>query len=196
MCEILLIRHADCEGGGLINGRRPDVTLTTEGLKKAEALAQMLHLYNISAIYSSPTLRSFVTAGIIARYKGLNVIPEESFNEIEYGKWTGMTIEKLKEDNVWKNYNTFRSFTRIPGGESIHEVQQRMISGIGKIFLSHREETVAVISHSDPIKAAIVYFLGIPIDLMLRLQISTASVTAFRIEDYGVELLYMNRIPN
>ena len=38
-------------------------------------------------------------------------------------------------------------------------------------------ETIAVFSHSDPIKLAVAFYMGMPLDLFQRLEISPASIS-------------------
>lgn len=73
------------------------------------------------------------------------------------------------------------------------EVQSRMIRGIDQIRSRHPDQTVAVISHGDPIRLTIAYFLGIPIDFMQRFVIGLASVTAIRFDAGQPQVLYLNK---
>src|SRR3546814_8252305 len=49
----------------------------------------------------------------------------EDFDEIDYGEWTGRTLDELAEVEQWRLYNTFRAGSRIPGGELMVEAQTR-----------------------------------------------------------------------
>ena len=67
------------------------------------------------------------------------------------------------------------------------------MSEIDAIRDAHDKETVAVFSHSDPIKLVVAHYLGLPLDLYQRLAIGPASVTAFAFTPFGPRLLFMNR---
>ncbi len=67
---------------------------------------------------------------------------------------------------------------RFPGGESFAEMQLRITSGIDALVADHPGETIVVVSHADPIKAAVAQALGTPLDLFQRIVISPCSVTA------------------
>ncbi|MGH9893296.1 MAG: histidine phosphatase family protein, partial [bacterium] len=41
----------------------------------------------------------------------------------------------------------------------------------------HKERTIALVTHGDPIKAVVSHFLGQPLDLFNRISIAPASVT-------------------
>ncbi|MBV8550529.1 MAG: histidine phosphatase family protein [Acidobacteriaceae bacterium] len=65
------------------------------------------------------------------------------------------------------------------------EVQTRMVREIENLRARHNEGTVAVVSHADPLRTLIAHYLGMPLDLLLRFDISPASVTVVRfVEDW------------
>ena len=72
------------------------------------------------------------------------------------------------------------------------EAQTRIVSGLQKLCLLHSQETVAVVSHSDLIKAAVAYYAGIPLDLFQRIEISPASVSIIQIFEETVRILSVN----
>ena len=51
---------------------------------------------------------------------------------------------------------------------------------------------VALVSHGDVIKATLAYYLGVPLDLFQRIEISPASLSIVRVERYGPEVLLIN----
>jgi len=59
---------------------------------------------------------------------------------------------------------------------------------------AHPGQTVAVVSHSDPIKMAVAHYTGLALDLFQRLTISPASVTALTFTRFGPRLIYMNYV--
>ena len=52
-----------------------------------------------------------------------------------------------------------------------------MVAAIDDICRQHPDDVVAVVSHADPIKTAIAYYLGLDLDQYQRLVISPTSVT-------------------
>jgi probable phosphoglycerate mutase len=67
---------------------------------------------------------------------------------------------------------------RFPGGESFTEMQLRIWTTLERLASAHRGETIVVVSHADPIKAAVTYAQGVPLDLFQRTVISTCSISA------------------
>jgi broad specificity phosphatase PhoE len=176
----------DAVESGVLAGRRYAASLTQEGMNQAGRLAANLVDVKIDAVYCSPLERAVVTAEIISKTKGLYPVADGAFDEIDIGEWTGKKISDLTVEPGWAEYNELRSCTRPPGGETMIEVQQRAVSRIESLTTEHPNESVAVVSHADVIKAAIGYFAGIPIDLLARIEIDPASVS---IVDIGVDFV-------
>lgn len=178
MSRILLIRHGLTDSTGkYLSGRSSGLFLNEKGRQQVQRLAERLKDLPIAAIYCSPLERAVQTATPLADLLHLPCIISGDFQEINFGEWTNKSVEEMRDDPLFKQFNTFRSSTRIPGGELASETQQRVISGIEKLHEVHPEQTVAVFSHADPIRTAIAYYAGIPIDLYMRIEISPASVS-------------------
>jgi hypothetical protein len=60
------------------------------------------------------------------------------------------------------------------------------------VVVEHPGELVVVVSHADPIKAAIAHYTGVHLDLFQRIMVSPASVTAFAFTAHGVAMLKCN----
>jgi probable phosphoglycerate mutase len=172
----------------------PGVPLNEEGQQQAKNLAERLKGLPIAAIYSSPVQRAVETAAPLAKVLNLETRIAEDFLELDLGEWTNLPIEELRGDSQFNLFNTFRSNTRIPGGELMLEAQLRMVQGIQKLCKQHPEETIAIVSHGDPIKAAVAYFAGIHLDLFHRLEISPASVSVVEIYPETARVLHVNDV--
>ena len=193
MTKILLIRHATTDSvGKRLSGRTPGVHLNPAGQTQAQKVAQRLADLPIAAIYSSPLVRAMETAGPLAEKHNLQTIINEDFLEIDFGIWTNSTFTELQHEPQFKLFNQFRSGTRIPGGELMLEAQARVISGLQKLCMQHPQQTIAVVSHSDLIKAAVAYYAGIHLDMFQRLEISPASVSIIQIFEETAQILLVN----
>jgi probable phosphoglycerate mutase len=196
MTTFLLIRHGnnDMIDRRVLIGRSPGISLNTDGRRQAGALAGHLAALPIQAVYSSPMERTRETAAPLAERLGRPVRILEEINEVDYGEWTGFDIDSLSDDPRWKTYRTFRSGSRIPGGEMLVQVQQRMIAALEALCQRHARDMVALFSHGDPIRAALAHFLGIPLDLSKRLRIGTASVSVVDYSPKGSAVLCVNHV--
>jgi probable phosphomutase (TIGR03848 family) len=193
MTTFALIRHAShALLGQTIVGRTPGVRLSREGIGQAEALAGRLEGGSIRAIYSSPLERARETAAAIGARLRLEVQVADELNEIDYGDWTNRPLAELHDLEDWRRFNSLRSGTRIPNGESMLELQDRMLRLLERLCAAHRAQIVALVSHGDVIKATLAHHLGISLDLFQRIEISPASISVVRIERHGPEVLLVN----
>ena len=193
MTTFLLIRHAvHLLGSETIAGRMPDVHLSPRGQEQAQHLAQRLVPVSIRAVYCSPITRAQETAQPLAAHFKLPVQICDDIQEINYGDWTGRTLEELRPIEQWQHWNSFRSGTCIPNGESMLEIQARMVSCMQRLQAQHPNEVVALVSHGDVIKAAVAYFLGVSLDMFQRIEVSQASVSVVGFADYGPSVLCVN----
>ena len=195
MTTILLIRHATTAAlGHVISGRSPAVHLDPPGRVQAETLAARLAAVHLDAIYSSPLERTVETAEAIARGRDLRVETMDELLELDFGQWTGKSFADVEGDDDWRRWNSVRSITRIPVGEAMLEVQARALSALHRIAARWPDGRCAVVSHGDLIRSTVAYLLGVPIDLMLRLEIKPASASVIQLAPDFVKVLCVNHI--
>jgi probable phosphomutase (TIGR03848 family) len=194
MTRLLLVRHAHNPylDTRRLAGRLPGVHLTEKGRTQAEALAGRLAPLQIAAIYSSPMERAIETGQPVAASHGLEIQILPEVNESDCGEWTGRTIEELATTDIWPKMQTYPSGTPHPGGEGITAVQERMVRGINAICAAHPDGLVVVVSHADPIKAALAHYTGLHIDLFQRLVVDPASVSELAFTPQGPKLIRCN----
>jgi probable phosphomutase (TIGR03848 family) len=195
----LFIRHGETDYNKKMHlpGRLPGVHLNKNGRRQAQAVAEQLANAPIKAIYSSPLDRTMETAKLLADTLKLEVIPMAGFLETDCGDWQGQSVKKLRRLKVWQSVQRFPSLFSFPGGESISECQHRMVQAVESLRINHApKDLVACFSHADPIKQAIAYYLGLPLDQFQRLAIDPASISALHISDNGSRLLMLNYNPS
>lgn len=193
MMNLLLIRHAMNDWvGKKLAGWTPGVHLNQAGSAQADALARQLETLPLAAVYSSPLERALETARPLARVHGLTIQVREAVGELHIGDWTGRALEELGEEKLWSVIQVYPGGARFPGGESMREAQARIVAELDTIRDTHPDQTVAVVSHSDPIKMAVAHYLGLPLDLFQRLTIDPASVTVFTFTRFGPRLILLN----
>ncbi len=195
MPTILLIRHGENEyvRKGRLAGRLPGVRLNERGREQAQALGLLLGRLPIKAIYSSPLERTMETAQPIAQALDLPVIARPGLNEVDFGSWQNRTLKQLRRRKLWSVVQHSPSTARFPGGESFAEAQLRISRDLEQLVAEHKSKDLVVcVSHSDIIKLAIAYYLGLPLDLFQRLMISPASINTLWIEERGARIININ----
>jgi broad specificity phosphatase PhoE len=192
MTRFLLVRHTahDFLVKGTMAGRQSGVHLNAAGKQQAEELGEYLSILPIEAIYCGPLERARETAAPLARKIGLQVQVADEFDEIDIGRWTNRAIRDLDEEADWQRWNNFRSNTATPAGEFMLDVQARAVQKISELKQHHR--FVAIFTHGDPIRAIVAHFLGVHLDLFLRLVIDPGSLNLIELGDDFVRVCMLN----
>ena len=154
--------------------------LSERGIEQATALAERLKELSRkpTALYVSPLERARETAAPIAKALRLRPVVDKGLLECDFGLWTGKRLATLVRRAEWRAVQHAPSTFRFPEGESFSEMQLRMWDAVTKIVKRHRNRTVIVVSHADPIKAVVTYAQGVPLDLFQRTVISPCSLSA------------------
>ena len=192
--RVLLIRHAtnDWITSGKLPCRTAGVHLNERGRSEAEALAERVASLPIRAIYSSPLERAMETAEAVAARFNLPVQVVDGVQETDCGEWQGQAIEELAKTDLWRVVQLYPGGFRFPGGETFTDIQARMVGSIDRLRAAHPGELIAVFSHADPIKIAVAYYAGMPLDLFQRISISPAAISEFAFSTYGPHLVRVN----
>ena len=143
-------------------------------------------------IYSSPLERTVETAMAIAEHQQTSVEILEELSEIDFGDWTGKTFAELQHDRRWQIFNTRRATASIPHGEPAVATQARMVAVMCRLAQAHHGQRIALVSHGDPLRYAVLHLAGIPLDRYDEVRILPASVSAVRWLPDGPQLLYVN----
>ncbi|HEX2578086.1 MAG TPA: MSMEG_4193 family putative phosphomutase [Aquihabitans sp.] len=191
---VLLVRHGQTPTtGATLPGRAKGLHLADAGRAQAEAVAARLaKVGTIDAVYASPLERTRETAAPIGRATGQRVRVDKGLLECEFGEWTGRKLSELNKLPEWQTVQRYPSGFRFPGGESFTEMQQRMVGAMERLGAAHRGKAVVLVSHADPIKAAVAHALGTHLDLFQRIVVSPCSVTAILQAPTGPVVLAVN----
>lgn len=194
MTTLLLIRHAtnDYVQAGRLAGRTPGVHINAEGQRQADDLARRTAHLPIEAIYSSPLERALDTASAVSICQKLSVQIVPGLMETEAGEWTGRKLDELKDTDTWRALQNNPVGVKLPGGESIDEVQARMVAAVEALRQKHPDGIIALVSHSDPLKSLIAHYLNWDLNQFQRIAIHPASVTMLHLTDNTATLVRLN----
>jgi probable phosphomutase (TIGR03848 family) len=191
----LLVRHGenDYVKTHRLAGRLPGVHLNEKGRKQAQLLAERLAGAPIKAVYSSPLERAVETAQPLAEALGLEVMLRPNLIETDIGEWQDQKLWKLRRTKLWKVVQGIPSRMQFPGGESFADGQRRICQELEELTRRHEAKDVLVcVSHADPIKLAVAYFIGLPVDHFQRLAIAPGSITTLWLGEASSSLLNLN----
>lgn len=130
--ELILARH----GNTFETGENPtwvgcnnDLPLTKEGIEQAKNLALFLKRTNVTlnAVYCGPLQRTLVYAKTIINELQINSQPivDLRLNEIDYGKWSGLTSAQIQEQlgreelEAWEKYSKWPTESGWKSSEAI-----------------------------------------------------------------------------
>src|SRR5260370_40425598 len=129
-----LLRHGEHRlAGRVLPGRMPGVGLSERGRAEIAAVAERLAGEGVAARFASPLQRTRESAEIIAARLGLPITFHDDLIELDFGEWTGATFDSIRADPRWQAWRTQRSLARIPGGESMRQVQRRIVEALMEV---------------------------------------------------------------
>ncbi len=192
--RVLFVRHGKTPTtGAVLPGRAPGLHLAEEGVAQAEAAADRLRaLRKVDAVYASPMERTRETAKPIGKALGVRVKVDKGLLEADFGEWTGEELSRLRKLREWKAVQSHPSGFRFPGGESFAEMQGRIVGATRRLCAAHPGGTIVLVSHADPIKAALNEALGSHLDTFQRIVVSPCSISAVVYGDTGTVVLATN----
>lgn len=168
------------------------MSLSNEGLEQAAIVADLLGTEPLAAVYSSPRERAYYTAREIAEPHELRVEIEDGLDELDFGRWTGLSFDDLEGDPAWQEWNEARASARPPEGESMAEAVERASAALSRLAAEHSGEVIAAVSHCDIIRGLIASSIGLPLDNLLRFDVDPASVSRIAIGDWGARVMSVN----
>jgi probable phosphoglycerate mutase len=189
MTKFFLIRHAEIDlAAHTLAGRMPGVHLNAAGQSQAERLAGKLAGFGITEIFSSPLERTVETAACLGKLLALPTSTSPAFHELDFGDWTGRKFVELDQLEHWKRWNAFRIFTRPPNGEMMIEAQTRFVVELQRLRTEKPNQVFAIFSHGDPLKSALMFFLGMSLDHYQLVDISMGSFSILSVDSWGAQL--------
>lgn len=168
-------------------GRMPAVELDALGRRQMSTCAECL-VPAPTAIQSSPQRRAVQSADILARHLGLPVEIVSAVDEINVGAWTGRSFADLDKDPDWHSWNTRRGSHRPPNGEDMRSLQQRVVQHLEQLRDDSGDGCVLIVSHAEPIRAALMYYANIPLDDFLLVAVDPASINTLCCDRAGVHV--------
>ena len=196
MVKIILVRHGETNWNQArrIQGGGSNTPLNQRGKNQAESIALKLKREKIQAIYSSPLQRALDTAQAIAHYHQLEVTIEPSLREIEVGQLEGVLVTEIGKrlDHFLITDGQSGELPKMPGGESLTEVQQRVWSTIQHLADRHTDGIIVVVTHYFAILAIICAALNLPLSQISRFRLEPGSISTITLDEQVTRLISFN----
>ncbi|RME09532.1 MAG: histidine phosphatase family protein [Ardenticatenia bacterium] len=182
MTTIYMVRHGETDWNviGRYQGQE-DPPLNARGRAQAEATAEQLAQEQITAIYSSDLKRAAQTAEALAQRLNLPVHLDPRLREINQGEWQGVLVDDIRAHwpERFQQWQTAPWETHPPGGETLHDVETRILAALADIATRHPNERVAVFTHKLPIALMRIRLKGAPREALWSLLPKNAAWDVF-----------------
>ena len=188
---VVVVRHGHTKmtEGNLISGSNgEDPSLSELGFEEARlaatAIQKLLTRFDLNApvsIYHSPQLRTTQTATEIAQRLEIPIVSIPAFREIGFGSWEGVSMDEIETQETQEVKKWRGSMSARPeGGESVLELEARVLPALDELVSEHSGETVVIVTHMMPSRAIARRALGASVELSWSLQFAPASVSIYR----------------
>ena len=196
MTKIYLVRHCESEGNKsrIFQGQH-NTDISEKGAKQLTFLANRFKDADLDKIYASRLTRAHKTAQAVADIKGLNVITDNHFIEINLGNLDGKPWDFIFDNNpdlkqAW--YYEPHNFAP-PGGESMLEVYDRAKNGINQIINNPENEnkSILIATHGCLLRCLLCYVMFDDITRLIEVPgSSNTGVTLLLCDENGIKIEY------
>jgi broad specificity phosphatase PhoE len=163
--RVYLIRHADVENPRrLLYGHLEGFQLSGLGRAQALAVGESLRSENVKRIVHSPLARAVETSELINSKLDPPAILEADpeLREAEFSRYLqGLPYWHIPlRRPLWFVHKARRGL--VPGDESVERMGGRILDVVRRIVREHPGDTMAAVSHADPMQAAWILLDGRP----------------------------------
>lgn len=193
--RLILVRHGETEHNrGQLTLGRFDAPLNERGRAQAAAVAASFRTPP-DAVYASPLARAMETAALIRAHTGIAVRPESDLIEMDVGEMEHLTGAELRERypdflRLWLSPDA--GDARMPGGETLREVQERAWGAVERARTAHPDGEVVAVTHNFVILTLVCRAIGLPLAQFRRIRHGLGARTVLDIREDGGTLLELN----
>lgn len=199
MTKIYIVRHCQALGNftGVFQGSI-DLDITDLGQKQLDCLHTRFENVHLDAVYSSPLIRTRLTAYAIRDIREIDFFLEDGLIEINGGDLEGTKMTEIFEkipdfEDIWKN----RPQDFDPeNGEPMTVSYERIYNTILKIARDNRGKTVACTSHGCIIRCLLCKIMHDDINKLATVPIPrNTSVSLITVDDDdNINIEYLNDV--
>lgn len=175
--EVFFVRHGQTAHNvaGIAQGWN-DSELSELGRMQVQKLAQRIRELAPTALYSSPLGRALSTAEAIRDVTGLEIITNDDFREMNYGRWEGCSFLDVRrtDEEIYRRW-IVDGEVPCPDGESHMDVQRRIMRGLATVTT----ERPLIVTHGTALRIAATALLGIPVTTSRNFAQENAALNVF-----------------
>lgn len=161
--------------------------LTVRGRKQADEIGRTLAQQDIEAVFHSPLMRTKETADIICQHVVCEPAADDSFIELKMGPWEGLAEHEIESlyPAEWKLWNSLPADLFIEGRETLHQLQQRVLSGVRDIISNNPSlQTVVIVTHVAIIRVIILFVENRNLNQYKQIPVPNCSTFCFNSTDF------------
>jgi ribonuclease H / adenosylcobalamin/alpha-ribazole phosphatase len=195
MLRVFLIRHGETAKNIQMRYLGTcDEPLTENGNRQARQIADALSQLPIRIVVASPLRRAADTAAKIRECCGFEHRLDSRLVEGSFGSWEGLTREEVMklgdpDAQLLERWESDPSCVP-PGGESIENIQRRIVALANELTVEFPNSSIALVSHVGPIKALLAAVLEIPLQASRRLFLDPGSISVVEWGSHPVVRLF------
>ncbi len=189
--RLLIVRHGETEAnlGLVIQGHSPN-SLSARGKQQAIKLGERLQGELIDAAYSSDLVRARETAEIISSVSGISIKYRSELRERCYGIFQSRPVAEY--ELALSTSGLARQSFAPDQGESLRDLEARVLSFLETILSMHANETVLVVAHAGPNRTLLKLLLNKSYDEWLTIEQDNACFNAIEISSGHIDPLVLN----
>ncbi len=161
-----------------------DSGLTPQGECAARCLCRRLAEAPLDIVYTSDLERAWRTAELAMAGRAIPIIRDPAWREMQYGAWEGLTRAEVKAryPDLWRQRLSDKAAMTPPGGESLLQVQERVLSALAALWRAHLQQSVLVITHSGPLYVLACWLHAVDLNQVARVQTTNCGLSAVQWE--------------
>ena len=186
MARIFIIRHGQTTDNKeqIFSGKR-DVDLTEEGIEEAKRIGEELKNEKITKAYQSGQLRSKHTLNLVLNgyHPKIQIFTDARIRERDYGDLTGQSKTELEKKDP-ENYKLWHRSYDVPppGGESIKDVEVRVMDFLNEFIPTFNSKDVVLISaHGNSIRPMRKHFEGLSNEEMSSFEHTPGKIYSYEV---------------
>lgn len=156
-----------------------DVGLSAVGREQAATLADDLSQAEVDAAYASPLLRARETAAAITARQGVPLLIDDGLRELDFGDCEGRSYDEIAATmpDLYARWMNAPTTVKFPGGEGFDAFRCRARSAAARIRGDLVGRTAVVVTHGGVCRALLADVLGLPTELIFRIEIGFSRAT-------------------
>jgi broad specificity phosphatase PhoE len=162
-----------------LQGRRQNPPLDAAGIREAEQTRDFLRRRRLHRCYSSPLLRAFQTAAIVAEPHGLTPEPLEALTECDIGRWEGLAWQTIRQTDAdaYQRFMADPAANGYPDGESFADVYGRVAPALGELLRRHEGASILVVAHRITNRTYLAGLLGVPLAQARKVHVDNCGLS-------------------